>query len=129
MITGVAQQDIYLARRMAEQLPSGRARDQSLQQLISNHVYSYPQEAASWLNSIEDFNNRSQATAQVLRQWFGVDSHAASQWITSQPPGRVRDDAILGMAHSVRESSPSTERLIAFIDDPDGYEIELLERA
>ena len=119
MITGVAQQDIYLARRMAEQLPPGRARDQSLQQLISNHVHSYPQEAASWLDSIEDFNNRSQATAQVLRQWFGVDSHAASQWITSQPPGRVRDDAILGMAHSVRESSPSTERLITFIDDPD----------
>jgi len=119
MITGISQQDIYLAHSMAEQLPPGRARDQSLQQIISNHLYSNPQEAASWLDSIGGVEDRSQATGQVLRQWFAMDSHSASQWIVNQPPGRVRDDAILIMAHSSDENSPPMEQLIARINDPE----------
>jgi hypothetical protein len=119
MITGISQQDIYLAHSMAEQLPPGRARDQSLQQIISNHLYDNPQEAASWLNSIVGVENRSQATGDVLRQWFAMDAHSASQWIINQPPGRVRDDAILMMSHGYDENSPPMEQLIARIDDPE----------
>jgi len=119
MITGISQQDIYLAHSMTEQLPPGRARDQSLQQIISNHLYSNPQEAASWLDSIGGVEDRSQATGQVLRQWFAMDPHSASQWIVNQPPGRVRDDAILIMAHSSGENSPPMEQLIARISDPE----------
>jgi hypothetical protein len=36
----------------------------------------------------------------------------------SQPAGPVRDDAILVMAHSLDEYSPSPERLFATIGDP-----------
>lgn len=119
MITGISQQDIYLAHSMAEQLPPGRARDQSLQQIISNHLYSNPQEAAAWLDSISGDEYRGQATGQVLQQWFAMVSHSASQWIVNQPPGRVRDDAILIMAHSSDNNSPPMQQLIARISDPE----------
>jgi hypothetical protein len=119
MIAGVAQQDIYLARQLADQLPPGQARDQSMQQLISGHVFSDPLEAASWLDSISDVSARGQAASQVLQQWFAMDADAANQWIINQPPGRVRDDAILGMAHGLDGYSPSPERLLSAIDDPD----------
>jgi len=119
MIAGISQQDIYLAHSMAEQLPPGRARDQSLQQIISNHFYSNPQESASWLDSIGGVEDRGQATGQVLRQWFSMDLQSASQWIVNQPPGRVRDDAILMMAHSSDEHSPPMDQLIARISDPE----------
>jgi hypothetical protein len=118
MIAGVAQQDIYLAHRLADQLPPGQARDQSLQQLISNHVYSDPREAATWLDSISDTGTRGQATGQVLRQWYAIDAHAANQWIMSQPAGQVRDDAVLVLAHGLDQYAPSPERLLATIGDP-----------
>lgn len=118
MIAGTAQQDVYLARRLAEQLPPGRARDQSMQQLISNHLHSDPREAASWLDSISDARIRSQATGHVLRQWYATDSHSASQWIMNYPPGRVRDDALLTMAQNLGEDTAEARRLIASIDDP-----------
>ena len=48
LINGVAQQDVYAARQIVDRLPAGRERDTGYSQLISQHLYAYPDEAAGW---------------------------------------------------------------------------------
>jgi len=119
LISGVSQQDIGMARRLVRQLPAGELRDRGYAQVIAQHSHGYPAEAASWLDSIADETVRSQTAAQVIRQWYGLEPQAASQWIEMQPAGTLRDNVIRHIAGSNSDSPREIARLIDSMSDPD----------
>ena len=118
LIGGVAQQDVYTARQIVDRLPAGSERDAGYSQLISQHLYGYPEEAASWLDSIADDQVRNQTATQVFQQWYGLDSSAATRWIRAQPAGPTRDTAISRVAGSAAGTAREFDSLVALIDDP-----------
>ena len=118
LIGGVAQQDVYAARQIVDRLPAGSARDAGYSRLISQHLYGYPEEAASWLDSIADEQMRNQTAAQVFQQWYGLDSPAATRWIRAQPAGPTRDTAISRVAGNAAGTAREFDALLALVDDP-----------
>lgn len=117
VIAGVAQNNIYTARQMAEQLPMGEARDAAFAQLIETRATTHPQEALSWMGLIADENHKGRAAGSVASQWYARDSAAAINWARDLPTGIVRDNAISGLANNLREFGPDEEALIASISD------------
>ena len=118
LISGVAQQDVYAARQIVDRLPSGKERDAGYSQLISQHLYGYPEEAAGWLDSISDDQIRNLTAGQVFQQWYGMDPPAATRWIRAQPAGRSRDSTIANVAGNSAGTDREFDALIAMIGDP-----------
>ncbi len=118
LIGGAAQHDVYAARQIVDRLPPGSERDAGYSQLITQHLYAYPEEAAGWLDSIADDQTRDRTTAQVFQQWYGLDSSAATRWIRAQPAGPTRDTAISGVAGNAAGTAREFDALLALIDDP-----------
>lgn len=119
VVKGVIQNDIVLAKQLADQLPAGTDRDTTFVQLISYHANTNPIEAAAWLASISDRQQRSVATGQLVRVWNSQDSDAASRWVNNLPWGGQRDDAIVGLASNWQEMTQSRRFLIESIEDSD----------
>jgi len=119
VVAGVARSDVLMAKQLADQLAPGNARDGAYAQVISQQAQTDPVQAIAWLNSIGDEKARSSAAGRVVTQWYANDPPAAERWVMGQPPGALRDDAIVGMSSRWREPSAEQTRLIASISDPD----------
>lgn len=117
VIAGVAQNDIYAARQMTEQLPMGEARDTAFAKLIETRATTHPQEALSWMGLIAGETQKGRAAASVASQWHARDPTAATNWARDLPAGVVRDDAISSIVNSSRDFGPEKEALIASISD------------
>lgn len=62
--------------------------------------FCYKQDKAStlqWVNSIEDSQQRSAATAELARVWVEENSDEASKWVASLPSGGIRDKGSLSI--------------------------------
>jgi hypothetical protein len=120
VINGLADHDIHAARQMIDSMPAGFERDQTHANMISRHAYSNPQEAATWLASIEDEGLRGMASQQVASAWQQTDPQGAINWVLNLPVGPARDDALLGLsANLVDRGEAVTESLVGQIDDPE----------
>ena len=115
--TGVAKNDAFLAKQLADQLPRGADRDSAYSQLITEHANTNPAEAAAWLASISDAQYRSSATFGLMRVWYSQDPDAADRWANNLRRGAQRDDAIVGLASNWQEMTPSRRLLIDSIGD------------
>jgi len=117
VIAGIAENDILMARQMADQLPNGDAKDAAYTQLVQTRAASHPREAIVWLGLINDEAARGRAATNVVRQWYGNDPTGAEQWVRNLPPGSVRDDAIGGLINQWRDVGVVQEELIESITD------------
>ena len=117
LISGVAENDVLTARQMAEQLPSGDARDRAYFQVISKRAEDDPAEAARWLSRIDNDVMRGSATGQIASQWALTDPASAERWVTELPAGQVRDDAILHLSFQWSNTTAAQDSLIASMDN------------
>jgi hypothetical protein len=74
-------------------------------QLASVWATKDPQGAISWTRSLSG-TARENTLQQILVSWVHEDSPAASQWITTLPPGAERDAAAAGLVSSLAHESP-----------------------
>lgn len=117
VVRGVAENDIFLAKQLADQLPAGTDRDAAYAQLISYHANTNPTEAAAWLASISDTQHRNIATDRLVKFWDSQDSDSASRWVNNLPRGGQRDDAIVGLTSNWQEMTQSRQLLVESIGD------------
>ena len=117
VINGLAESDIFTARRMADEMPAGPDRDAAYTHIIQYRAQTDPYDAMRWLDRISDEALRGQAAGSIAAAWYGNDAAAATQWARELPPGDFRDDAILGLANGFREYGPVEERLIDSIEN------------
>jgi len=117
VVRGVTQNDIFLAKQLADRLPAGADRDATLAQLIRYHANTNPAEAAAWLALISDKLQRSSATLQLASIWDSQDSDAAGRWVDTLPWGGQRDDVIVGLVSNWQEMTQSRRLLIESIGD------------
>jgi hypothetical protein len=112
LVSGAAQNDIFLAKQLADQLPVGADRDTAYVQLVNHRANTNPSEAAAWLASISDQQQRRFATEQLVRTWYSQDPDAAGRWADNLPRGIQRDDAIVSLVANWQEMTPSRRLLI-----------------
>ena len=109
---GVATDDIAMAKQLADQLPAGADKDRAYSKLIMSHAETDPAEAAVWLSSIIDEQQRASATGRLVYAWNHQDPEAAFRWADNLPRGTTRDDAIVGLAASWEEMTPGRRLLM-----------------
>ncbi len=119
VIAGVARRDVMMAKQLADQLPTGSARDRAYVQVIAQHAQRNPAEAVRWLNNVVDEQIRATAAGQLATQWYEFDPAAATRWARSLPTGSSRDDAIMQMSFHWRTPTRDQMDLIASIEDRD----------
>ena len=112
IVRGVAKNDITLARQLADQLPAGKDKDFAYHQLVERMSETDPGQAANWLSTISDVQQRGAATKQLISNWYAQDPAAAGRWVDKLPRGPQRDDAIVGLASSWEEMTPSRTLLL-----------------
>jgi hypothetical protein len=117
IISSVAERNVASAWQMAEQMPDRDSRDAAFAQIIQSSSRSDPQSAAQRLAQIADEAHRSVAASAVVSSWARSDPAGATNWVTSQPPGPVRDNAIVALMQQSAEFGPAQERLIDSIGD------------
>jgi hypothetical protein len=117
VIGGIAQQDPLEAKRLADQLPSGAAKDAAYAGLVQQRAHTNPAEAAQWAETIGDENYRMSALGQVANQWSRSDPAAAERWLSGLPEGRNRDAAISMAAGAWGKPDEQQTQLIDSIND------------
>ena len=117
VVGGVAQNNIFLAKQLADQLPAGTEKDSAYAQLVSHHANTNPIEAAAWLASISNERQRRFATSNLVGIWYSQDPDATGRWADNLPRGPQRDDAIVSLASSWQEMTPSRQLLVESIGD------------
>ena len=117
VISGIAQQDAFTAKQMADQLADSRARDQAYVQIINQHAQHDPNQAVQWLDSISNESMRGNATGMLARTWYMQNPEAATRWVMNLPSGNDRDDAILHMSSQWHSPTENQQRLIDSIDN------------
>lgn len=115
MISGVAQHDPLEAKRLANELPTGAARDGLMQQLVMQVSESDPQTAAAWIGEISTEQHREQAISSLAMTWGHFDQQAAVRWADTLPRGADRNMAIVGLSNSWQELTPSRLQLVESI--------------
>ncbi len=118
LISGVAQADVYAARQLADQLPSGDARDYAYSRIISQHSQANPVEATRWLDNIDTPHVRGAAAGEIASTWHEIDAAAATQWVSSMTPGATRDAAIVSLSYRWRDVTRQQQAMIESISDP-----------
>lgn len=116
LITGVAHNDVLMAKQLADQLSVGVARDRAYLQVISKRAETNPEEAVRWLGNVRDEAMRGQASGQIAANWAASDPLAAERWVSELPSGTSRDDAIVHLSSQWREPTPEQRVLIASIE-------------
>ena len=119
VISGVAQNDVLMAKQLVDQLADGNARDSAYVQVITQRAQTDPVEAARWLSSVKDERMRGVAAGQLATQWYANDPIAATRWVSNLPDGSLRDDTIMRMSYSWSSLDGGQEDLIASIEDRD----------
>ncbi len=118
LIEGLAQADVYAARQLADQIPSGDVRDQAYVEIIAGHARANPGEATRWLSRIDDPRRRGTASGHVAAAWSASDPEAANRWVSNLTPGPTRDHAIMQMASNWRRPNEQNWAMIESISDP-----------
>jgi hypothetical protein len=119
VISGIARQDPLQAKRLADQLSSGAARDAAYAGLMQYRAQTNPAEAAQWAQNIGDDNYRMSALGQIANQWSRSDPAAAERWLNGLPEGRDRDAAIAMSVGHWKSHGAQQKRLINSIGDRD----------
>lgn len=117
VISGLAQNDIQEALRMADRMPAGARKDSTYAGLIMQYANVDPRQAAASLALLTDESNRASATMQVVGEWSRSEPEAAQQWAGNLPSGQQRDAAIMAAASAWDEITFARQRLIDSIDD------------
>ncbi len=63
-------------------------------------------EALEWSTSLTQPKEQAAAWKVIAADWLSEDSHGASKWISSLPPGEPRDAAVLSMATHIQDTDP-----------------------
>ena len=63
-------------------------------------------DAVDWASGLTDPDEQAAAYRTVAAGWMSEDSHRASAWIATLPPGKPRDAAVLAMAQQVASTDP-----------------------
>jgi hypothetical protein len=119
VVSGVAKNDVLMAKQLVDQLADGRARDNAYVQVITQRAQTDPIEAARWLSSVKDQSVRAAAAGQIAAQWYENDPTAATQWVSNLPAGSSRDDAVMRLSFGWSNLDADQEDLIASIEDRD----------
>jgi hypothetical protein len=64
-----------------------------------------PAAAITWISQL-DATTTGPAHRTITATWALSDSLAASQWVQSLPPGMARDEATVGLVHTVAQTAP-----------------------
>lgn len=117
VVAGVARNDVFMAKQLADQLSSGYARDRAYMEVINQQAQTDPVQALAWLNSVDSEQVRGAAAGQLVTQWYASDPTAATGWVSNLPGGTLKDDTILHMSSRWERPTAEQEDLIASIKD------------
>lgn len=129
IIESVAETDIAQARLLADQLTDMTARDQAYYSITIQRAQSNPFEAVQLANVINEEPLRQSAMAQAISHWYQSDPAATTRWLTNQPAGPGRDQAIQHVARQWHTVTREQEALINSISDRDMRSAAKIQRA
>ncbi len=114
----LAQQEPNRALRVVQQETDRATRDKALTSVAGSIAYSDPGQALAIANQIESQADRVLAHSNIVQSWMGMNSDAALNWISSQPPGAQRDQLLATAAYqSAQKDSTQITRILEQIAD------------
>ena len=80
-------------------------------QVLAEQQASYdPAGAIAWAAGQKEEALQTSATKSAMATWAQADAYAASEWLTAQPAGPLREAAVLGLVRAIQQNSPEDAR-------------------
>lgn len=96
------------AFQMAAELPDGGVREDLIRHTANQWADLNPQEAVAWASKVEDETLRQQLLAGITTAWADKEPVAAASAAADLlPPGRVQDDAVVGIVQRWVQTEPA----------------------
>jgi len=102
----LALNDIDGVARWAESLPTDKASEQVLNNLLSQWSAKKPQEAANWASQIQNPDKRTQAMKLLTTKWSLRDPIATASWLNQFPPSAELDPVVGEFVNRISTRDP-----------------------
>ena len=102
----LARQDPTRARALLDSELDAGGKTSIASALATQQTTYDPAGAVAWAAQHPDEKVRSGATVAAVSSWAAADAYAASEWVTTQPAGPLREAAVRGLVQSLQENSP-----------------------
>jgi hypothetical protein len=103
-----ARTDPETALALARDLPPSSARDELIARAVAQWAASSPEDAAAWLEQQEMEPSRDLLFATLATVWADSDPSAAARYaLENLPPGRLLDNALVGIVQRWTQRAPA----------------------
>ena len=94
---------------LAEALSStdSEATSAAYRRVVERNARDFPEQTASWAESVEDPKLQSTMLREVIEEWSRVDLASAGNWLSNAPSDPVYDDAFRHFANHTHRTDPS----------------------
>ncbi len=102
-----ARTDPETALTLARDLPPSSARDELIAHAVAQWAASAPEDAAAWVEQQEAGPSRDTLFAALATVWADSDPSAAARYALDHlPPGRLQDNALVGIVQRWTQQDP-----------------------
>ena len=105
-VRSLANEDPRLAASKALEIPEGKGREDTIENVAKSLARENPEDAANWVVKNGGEDAQKGAMREIMGSWVGEDASAAKTFATSQPEGPVRDAAVSSYVMSDTSGSP-----------------------
>ena len=102
----IAQKDLQGAARWAERMPSNKASEQVMSNLLARWTSQNPQQAADWVGQIQDSEKRVKAMKLLTNKWSLRDPVATASWLNNFPPSTELDPVVSEFVNRISSRDP-----------------------
>lgn len=102
----IAQKDLQGAARWAERMPSNKASEQVMSNLLARWTSQNPQQAADWVGQIQDSEKRVKAMKLLTNKWSLRDPVATASWLNKFPPSTELDPVVSEFVNRISSRDP-----------------------
>lgn len=128
-LAGLSLENPQLAAQKLASMPQGEARDNAASTLAGNWGRQEPAAALAWIMKEGTEDAQRQVMREIIPNLAAKDDSAALAFVSSQPPGQVRDSAASAYVMGNRNNNISTVMRVAESIDDEGSRIRTVGMA
>ncbi len=102
----LAQKDLEGTARWAESMPSNKASEQVMSNLLARWTSQDPEQAADWVGQIQDSEKRVKAMKLLTNKWSLRDPVATASWLNNFPPSTELDPVVSEFVNRISSRDP-----------------------